>query len=221
MRTVEGELGAAFQKLIGSSPKLTVAGRTDAGVHAWGQVASLTVDDRVDVASLAGSLNGVLAPDIAVVEAEAAGEGFDARRDARSRSYCYRVLARPSPSPLQQGRALWVRRPLEEDLLQRLAAMLPGSHDFTAFTPTETDHVSFERDVAMAEWRRSGELLEFWIEADSFIRHMVRTLVGTMLEVCAGRMTGEQFERLLRGAPRTHAGPTAEPYGLYLASVRY
>ena len=185
MRTVEGELGAAFKKLVGSSPKLTAAGRTDAGVHAWGQVVSLTVDADVDVASLAGSLNGMLPPDVAVVSAQDAGEGFDARRSASSRRYCYRVLASPSPSPFEQGRALWVRNALDEDLLQRLAAMLPGRHDFTAFTPTQTDHVRFERDVTLAEWRRSGELLEFWIEADTFMRHMVRTLVGTMLEVCA------------------------------------
>ncbi len=221
MRTVERELDAAFQKLIGSSPKLTAAGRTDAGVHAWGQVASLTVDDDVDVPSLAGALNGVLPDDLAVVSAQEAGEGFDARRSARSRRYCYRVLASPVPSPFEQGRALWVRNPLDETLLQRLAAMLPGSHDFTAFTPTQTDHVRFERDVTLAEWRRGGELLEFWIEADTFMRRMVRTLVGTMLEVCASRMEPEQFDRLLQGAHRTEAGPTAEPYGLYLASVRY
>src|SRR5206468_1896444 len=108
-----------------------------------------------------------------------------------------------------------------EEALHECARALPGSHDFTAFTPAQSEHVRFERDVLHAEWRRTGDVLEFWIEADTFMRHMVRALVGTMLDVAAGRSTPGRFQRLLEGAPRSAGGPTAEPHGLYLAAVRY
>jgi tRNA pseudouridine38-40 synthase len=207
--------------VLGTTPKLSVAGRTDAGVHAWGQVASFACERDVEARTLPGGLNGVLAGDVAVVAAESLAEGFDARRDARSRTYCYRVLARAAPSPFERGRALWVRGSVDRRSLAECAAMLVGTHDFTAFTPTQTEHVRFERDVIEASWRERGDLLEFWIEADTFMRHMVRTLVGTMLEVAAGRLSHADFARLLEGAPRAAAGPTAEAHGLYLASVRY
>ena len=147
--------------------------------------------------------------------------GFDARRDATSRVYCYRILARSSRSALMAGRALHWPRPLDRTALQACAAALVGTHDFTAFTPTETHHVRFERDVFAAQWRSEGDVLEFWIEADTFMRAMNRALVGTMLQVGAGRRTVESFDELLAGAPRAAAGPTAPACGLYLAGVGY
>jgi tRNA pseudouridine38-40 synthase len=156
-----------------------------------------------------------------VVAVERAPDGFDARRDARSRTYCYRVLVRPARNPFLRDRVLWCSRPLDAGALDRCAAALPGTHDFTAFTPTQTEHVRFERDVFLAEWRRDGEVFEFWIEADTFMRHMVRVLVGTMLEVAEGRREVGDFTRLLQGAERAQAGPTAEPHGLCLERVSY
>ena len=221
LRTVGGELTKAIEVVTRAAPKLTVAGRTDAGVHAWGQVASFPADAGLERAGLERSLNGVLPAEVAVLSAEILDRDFDARRDAMSRTYCYRVLARPAPSPFERKRALWCQRPLDEAVLDRCAASLLGRHDFTAFTPTDTDHVRFDREVMSAEWRRQGDVLEFWIQADTFMRHMVRILIGTMLEAAEGKRAPEEFEQLLEGAPRSAAGPTAEPHGLYLASVRY
>jgi tRNA pseudouridine38-40 synthase len=223
---VEGLLAGALETAIGRPTDLSVAGRTDAGVHAWGQVASFPAERLVERPGiegerLAAALNGLLPDDVAVLSAETVNGSFDARRDARSRTYCYRVLARRVRSAFERGRSLWWPRPLDEAAVSACAARLPGTRDFTAFTPTQTDHVRFERDVEHAEWRRNGDVHEFWIEADTFMRHMVRVLVGTMLEVSAGRRSPENFGRLLDGAPRSAAGPTAEPHGLYLASVRY
>jgi tRNA pseudouridine38-40 synthase len=167
------------------------------------------------------SLNGVLPHDVSVVDAQRAADGFDARRDARSRTYRYRLLVRSEPSPFERDRSLWWPYPLDEEALHACAASVVGTHDFTAFTPAQTDHVKFERDVLAAAWRRSGDVLELWIEADTFMRHMVRVVVGTMLDVAAGRRDLEDFNRLLEGALRSEAGQTAEPHGLCLERVRY
>lgn len=171
---------------------------------------------------MASALNGVLPADVRVLQSEPAEEGFDARSDARSRTYRYRVLTGPVARVFERGRALHWKPGLERAKLDACAALLPGVHDFTAFTPTQTDHVRFERHVLAAEWRDEGpDTFGFWIEADTFMRHMVRTLVGTMLNVAAGRLELDAFERLLGGRPRAEAGDTAAACGLYLESVRY
>jgi tRNA pseudouridine38-40 synthase len=221
LRTVQGELEAALATVLREpvSP-LTVAGRTDAGVHALGQVASFETGVELP-GDLARSLNGVGPEDVAVKAARVVAEGFDARRDAVSRSYLYRVLTRRTPSPFERGRALWCSYQLDRDALDDCAAALVGSHDFTAFTPTQTDHVRFERDVFAAGWDWDGDVASFRITADAFMRNMVRILVGTMLEASGGRRTPKSFHNLLAGAPRSAAGETAPPHGLYLESVSY
>ena len=216
-RTIEEEVEKALRiALREDAVPLTVAGRTDAGVHAWGQVCSYE-HEAVDPMRL----NALLPADVAILQSNPAPGGFDARRDARSRTYCYRVLNRRARSVWLHGRALWYYRRLDRGALDACAQALAGTHDFTAFTPTETYHERFERDVLAAEWRFDGDLLEFWITADTFMRHMNRILVGTMLEVAAGNRSVEAFAALLDGAPRSQAGPTAPPHGLALACVGY
>jgi tRNA pseudouridine38-40 synthase len=210
---VQGVLEEALATVQRRPVELTVAGRTDRGVHARGQVAS----HPGEPAPLR-NLSALLPGDVSALASDPAPDHFDARRDARSRTYRYRVLTRRAPSPFERGRALWWPRPLDRKALDACAAALLGTHDFTAFTPADTDHVRFERRVLRAEWlEEPDEVLAFWIEADTFMRHMVRILVGTMLD----GVRPERLERLLDRGVRSEAGATAPAHGLYLESVRY
>lgn len=220
LRTVQGELELALATVLREPVELTVAGRTDTGVHALGQVASFELATEPP-GDLMRRLNGVGPDDVSVTAAAVAADGFDARRDARARSYRYRLLTRSAPSPFELGKALWWPHRVDREALDACAAALPGTHDFTAFTPTQTDHVRFERDILDACWEADGDILAFRITADAFMRNMVRVLVGTQLEVASARRSVESFTKLLAGAPRTEAGDTAPPHALYLESVSY
>jgi tRNA pseudouridine38-40 synthase len=224
--SVQGVLQEAIEKLCGVPARVTGAGRTDAGVHARGQVASLVPPRDLPLPAWTGGLNALLPPEVACVRAEDAPAGFDARRWARGKRYVYSILRSPSRSPLLRGRAWEIRRPLDVDAMRAAADHLRGLRDFSALRAADCPARTAVREIRRIEVEldRAGpdaEMIRIVIEATAFLKHMVRNVVGTLVEVAHGKRTPESIAELLDSRDRTRAGPTAPPHGLVLDEVFY
>jgi tRNA pseudouridine38-40 synthase len=220
-RTVEGVLSEVLSTVLRQPVKMSVAGRTDAGVHASGQVVSFQADTELRPALISYKTTAVLPKDVALRRCIAVPDEFDARTDARSRTYEYRLINDEIRSPLERHHACYAPQRLDPDLLSAAAKLVEGTHDFRAFTPQKSYHVRFERIVASSRWIRNHDLLRYRITADSFLYGMVRALVGTMLEVAGGKRDLTEFVRLLSGGRRSEAGPAVPSKGLTLVGVGY
>lgn len=222
LRTVQGELMRALAEIATGPLRLMGAGRTDRGVHAEGQVASAAFETRLDPPTLRRALNAKLPDDLAVLAVELRHDGFDARRDAIAKRYRYQVWNAALPSPLRAARFHQVREPLDLGALRAGAALVLGEHDFASFRGTGSAVKTSVRTLQLADvsGERGGEL-RFAFEGDGFLRHMVRNLVGTLLEVGLGRRAPSWVAEVLAARDRAAAGPTAPACGLTLEWVRY
>ena len=218
-RTVEGALLDGLERILGRRPGLSVAGRTDAGVHAEGQVVSLEAED--DPRRLMRALNGMLAPELVVRRATRAPDGFDARRSATARSYRYRIRIGEVPDPFT-ARYEWHRPgPLSLSPMRRAAGLLLGEHDFASFCRPRKEGGSTVRRLERLTVRPAGEVLEVRARAGSFLHQMVRSLVGTLVAVGEGRLEAGAMPEIVKARDRAAAGPLAPPHGLALVSVHY
>ncbi len=219
--TIQGILEARLGRFTGAPVAIRGAGRTDAGVHARGQVASFSALLRLEPATLKRALNANLPHDIVVREAEEAGEDFDARFSARSKMYRYTLLARDTPSALAARTSLFVPSALDFSAMAAATARVVGTHDFSAFRAGTCAARSPVRTVMAAGWRQEGEFWHFEVTANAFLQHMVRILVGTLLEVGRGRWHPEALAEILASRDRRRAGKTVPPHGLCLVEVHY
>jgi tRNA pseudouridine38-40 synthase len=220
--TIQQTLEEALARLTGEEVTLMGSGRTDAGVHARGQVANFRTTSAIPLQAFHQGLNSMLPSDIAVLAAAEAPPAFHARKSARAKTYEYRILNRPTRSPLSHQYAWWIALPLDLAAMGRASAVLPGEHDFSAFRASGSDNQNPRRRVLAAGWRDSeGGWLDFRITATGFLRGMVRSLVGTLVEVGRGKAPAVALAELLTSGARHLAGPTAPPQGLYLVEVFY
>ncbi|HEX7127109.1 MAG TPA: tRNA pseudouridine(38-40) synthase TruA [Thermodesulfobacteriota bacterium] len=224
-RTVQGVLAEAVARVTGERAVVHGAGRTDAGVHALGQAASLVLErSAIAPAALRDAMNAVLPPDVSVRAVEEAPDGFHARKDAVAKRYRYLILVSPARSALWEGRAWHRRGPLDVDAMRRAASALVGTHDFSAFRASASEAPTAVRTISRlaieADPAAEG-LLRIEVEGDGFLMHMVRIIVGTLVEVGRGKLPAGRVSEILAGRDRRAAGPTAPAHGLYLVDVRY
>jgi tRNA pseudouridine38-40 synthase len=223
-RTVQGELERALEKVVGAAVRPIAAGRTDAGVHATGQVAHFDLETRLSGVELRRAANALLPADVAVVDLREARADFHARKHAAGKRYVYRILVRATPSPLRRRFAWHVRGPLDVEAMSRASRGLVGLHDFAAFRGTaggEPGPADTRRRVDRLEWTRAGDEIRLVAEGAGFLRYMVRNLVGTLVQVGAGRRPVDSIPEILEARDRARAGPTAPPHGLCLERVWY
>lgn len=221
-RTVAGELGAALERVLQRPIELHCAGRTDAGVHAWGQVVSFSVDGAFDAARVRASLNSMLGPEIVLRAAERVTPGFDARLSARWRSYRYTIVNRAVPDPFRARTAWWVEHPLDVRHLMLAADVFIGEHDFASFCRRGPEGSTTVRRVLDSRWVDEGEgVLRYEIRATAFCWQMVRAIVGTLVDVGTGKRRAGELLSVLAAHDREAAGPVAPPHGLCLWEVGY
>jgi tRNA pseudouridine38-40 synthase len=220
--TVAGEMERALETLCGQHVDIVGAGRTDAGVHATGQVVSFETESNARLEAMPIALSGILrASRIAVVRAVERAPGFSARRSALSRTYRYRILNRAAPSPLLDRRAFYIRSRLDVELMHHVAQTLLGEHGFAAFCGEAPESGRYHRKVKVIAVQRVGDLVDVVIEADSFLHQMARIIVGTLIEIGRGKRPPDDMSRILASGDRTEAGHTAPAHGLYLEHVLY
>jgi tRNA pseudouridine38-40 synthase len=220
-RSIQSVLEEAVSTFVGASTRVIGSGRTDAGVHALGQVVNFFGDCNFDRHRLLRGLNALTPRDITIKEAEIAPDAFDARRDGRSRIYKYYILNRSTPSPFHLNRAWHVHEPLDIEAMRQAIGYLTGEHDFSSFRAAGCDAAHPIRRVYQTSLERRGDLLIYTIEATAFLRHMVRNIVGTLVEVGRRARSAESVRELLEARDRTRAGATAPPHGLFLVQVNY
>jgi tRNA pseudouridine38-40 synthase len=218
--SIQGELEAAIKRLTGRHSRAAFAGRTDAGVHALGQVAAFTTASRLATATIARGLNALLPPDIAVGRIIEAQATFDPRRHARRRLYRYVIYNAALRSPLWRDRAWHVAEPLDIQAMRRAAALLPGERDFAAFSRREP-HTTTVRKLERCDVSRRGPLVTLEMQANAFLRQQVRRTAGTLAQVGRGRLAPDDVAALLEAPEPCSAGPVAPPQGLYLVAVSY
>jgi len=219
-RTIQGETELALQKLTGEKSRVSMASRTDAGVHARGQVASFKTSNRLSLGTWVDALNFHLPRDISISSAYEAELGFDVRRHAVRREYRYCIMNGPAPSALCRSYSDFVRWPLDVDVMNEACQVLVGEHDFAPFSFV-TDGRATRRQVFMAEVSRKGSWVMFDMSADSFLPHQVRNTVGGLVKVGLGKVKAETFRAMASSGQRGIVGPAAPARGLYLTRVRY
>ena len=219
--TIQSILARAVSTFLRKSTRITGSGRTDAGVHALGQVVNFFSDKEYEPHRIRRGLNALTPFDITIKEVAIVPDSFDARRDGRSRVYEYHILNRPTPSPFHLNRAWHVHQPLDVNAMREAIPCLIGEHDFSSFRAAGCDAEHPVRKVYANSLDRCGELLVYTIEATAFLRHMVRNIIGTVAEVGLGLRTPQSFVELLDARDRSKAGVTAPAHGLFLIEVKY
>jgi len=220
--TIQGMLEEKLGLLTGESIQLFGSGRTDSGVHALGQVAHFKTDSQMDIRSMQRALNSLLPRDIVIQKIEEVEEGFHARKHSKSKVYEYRILNRSLRSVFHRGYVWYIPQKLNLREMKKATQNLVGEHDFSSFRSVGTPTRTAVRRVIRAEWKRGREgFIRFEIEANGFLKQMVRAIIGTLVEVGKGKINSVEFRKILESKDRRKAGPTAPAHGLFLKEVKY